>query len=200
MTLYANLLEEVKARLDAINKGLTGQLPLHGLLVREFCYLQLRMCCELIALGSLVAHGDIEATQLNRFQKEYSADRIMGQLTSLHPDFYPLACIQKIEPGGFHLERRTDAVLIKEDLISLYGRCGEFLHRGSLKKLLSERTPVQKHFPEIIEWGQKIDSLLSMHVILLLGGSEAFVCMLRNAKDNDRVQVAIGSAIERPGF
>ncbi|MEO8683978.1 MAG: hypothetical protein ABI414_03965, partial [Devosia sp.] len=58
--LYANIMAEVKYRTDAIDAGTGGKLPLSAPLIREFCYLQLRMICELIALGCLVTaivHG-----------------------------------------------------------------------------------------------------------------------------------------------
>jgi hypothetical protein len=45
------------------------------------------MICELIAMGCLVAHGDLDhATKLRR---EWAADRIMEELEKLHPHFFP---------------------------------------------------------------------------------------------------------------
>jgi|SRR5882724_2304781 len=53
----------------------------------EFCYLQLRMLCELIAVGCLVVHGDVEGTK--GLCKVWAADKVMKRLEKLHPDFYP---------------------------------------------------------------------------------------------------------------
>jgi hypothetical protein len=55
--LYANLMEEIKIRTGAIDIGTSGQLPLMAPLVTEFCFLQLRMICELIALGCKIARN-----------------------------------------------------------------------------------------------------------------------------------------------
>jgi hypothetical protein len=62
INLYAAIMEEAKLRLNSIDMALGGATILPHQLVREFCFLQLRMLCELIALGCLTAHGDIEAT------------------------------------------------------------------------------------------------------------------------------------------
>lgn len=63
-SLYADLMNEVKVRIAAIDAGTGGLLgALPAPIVQEHCYLQLRMCCELIALGCLVAHGDITCRQ-----------------------------------------------------------------------------------------------------------------------------------------
>src|SRR3981081_1197973 len=88
-TLYANLMDEVKVRIDCIDKAVHGRAHMPGPLVREFCYLQLRVLCELIALSCLVAHGDIAVKYSKRIGKEWSADKIIDQLTILHPNFYP---------------------------------------------------------------------------------------------------------------
>src|SRR5215211_5690148 len=89
LQVYAGFLEEVKIQIASIEAALRGGTPFPGPIVREFCYLQLRMLCELIALGCLVAHGDIRAAQSKDLQKEWSAYRIMDALEKLHPGFYP---------------------------------------------------------------------------------------------------------------
>jgi hypothetical protein len=61
--LYANLMDEVKARIDCINVAVQGRTGFPTPIAREFCYLQLRFLCELIALSCLVAHGDIKSLQ-----------------------------------------------------------------------------------------------------------------------------------------
>ncbi len=63
INLYANLMSEVKVRMASIETICNNQNGLPGPLVREFCFLQLRMICELIALGCLTAHGDIKGVQ-----------------------------------------------------------------------------------------------------------------------------------------
>ena len=88
--LYASLMQEVKHRIDAINQALQGRTFLPHPFVREFCWLQLRMLCELVALGCLVAHGDIAFLKPHKVGKAYSADDIIRRLTELRPHSFHL--------------------------------------------------------------------------------------------------------------
>ncbi len=198
MNIYAKLMVEVKIRMTSIETACSGQTGLPGPLAREFCFLQLRMICELIALGCLTAHGDIKATQSKKWAKEYSADRILRLLEGLHPDFYPKPVRHsQLGPTSHHLQEIKDGFMTKADLSRLYQKCGDILHRGSVKRLLTENMPIQTNFPEIMSWSQKIIKLLKFHRVLLLGGKTVFVCTL-NQKDTGKVQVAIAEAIEEP--
>src|ERR1700730_10759516 len=87
--LYGGIMEEIKIRISAIDAGTGGLLPLSPVIIREHCFLQIRIICELIALGVLVAHGDIEATKTSKLQKAWHAKEIMDALLKLHQDFYP---------------------------------------------------------------------------------------------------------------
>jgi hypothetical protein len=57
--LYANLMEEIKRRVDVMRSVFDGTNPLPAMAAFEFCYLQLRKICEVFALACLAAHGDI---------------------------------------------------------------------------------------------------------------------------------------------
>src|SRR5712664_2962101 len=86
-SLYADLLEEAKGRIFSIDAAIGGRAGIQGPLAREYAYLQLRMLCEVIALGCLVAHGDLSAAQATKLQKEYAADKIIKRLDGLHANF-----------------------------------------------------------------------------------------------------------------
>lgn len=196
--LYANLMDEVKVRIDCINSAAQGRMVYPTPIVREFCYLQLRMLCELIALSCLVAHGDITFLQPHKLGKSYSADDILERLTRLREHFYPLATIQTFTPGpprGFSMAVVEPSPLPKEELLKLYANTHKYLHRGSLKKLLSMDTPIDItiNLPEIVTWAQKINDLLSTHVIAI-NAQKIILCTLRNKDDNDKVQVATAEA------
>jgi hypothetical protein len=204
INLYASIMEEIKIRMDCAIGAIGGRSNLIGPLVRELCFLQFRMIAELIALGALVAHGDISSSQ--KLRKEYSADRIIAQLEALHPDFFPQP-IKITSPGtaGAHHDIRGPLssdfgldYLSKKELLELYGRCGDALHRGSLKKLLSPKTPIQTNFPNLTRWLQKIEYLLGNHMIVLHGGTTAIICSLRNPANQGRVQVAIAEHRAQP--
>jgi hypothetical protein len=198
MLLYANLMDEVKFRIDAINTALQGHTRLPTPLVREFCYLQIRMLCELIALSCLVAHGDITFLKPHKLGRKTSANEIVDRLTKLRPHFFPMASIQQqIESKGrtkhFHLTEIDPPPLSKESFLKLYGKTHQHLHRGSLKNLLSVdvNSPLDSEVnaPEIVKWAQKINDLLSMHVIAI-SGDKRIVCVLRASNIGGKVSVA----------
>jgi hypothetical protein len=196
-TLYANLMDEAKVRIECIGTTCQGRGAYPTVITREFCWLQLRMLCELIALSCLVAHGDIGALQSHKVGKAYSADEILDRLARLRPHFYPQA-IKEIGrgPGAqVDVEVINPHPLSKEDLLSLYGKTHRYVHRRSLKRLLSMETPIDMHvnIPEIIGWAQKLNDLLSHHIIAV-SDSHLIICVLRNADDNNRVQVATAEA------
>ena len=189
--LYTALMEEVKIRIDAFNVTVANQARLPSEIVQENCYLQLRFLCELIALACLTAHGDIGATHATKFREEYSADTILNALEELHSDFYPFPT--KITRSG----NQVTAELLKEghflkkpELIRLYGRAGDVLHRGKFKKLLSPQPPAKVDIPAVVESAQKIMNLLAIHTIARLSGSP-LICILRNLDNAERVQVEL---------
>lgn len=189
--LYANLMDEVKVRIDCISTTCNGRGAYPTVITREFCYLQLRMLCELIALGCLVAHGDITSLKAHKVGKSYSADEILDRLEKLRSHFYPIAGQQIRHPT--HLEFRVidPSPFPKEALLSLYGRTHRYLHRGSLKKMLSMDIPIDTNvnIPEIIAYAQKLNDLLSHHAISI-NENQVMICILRDANNNNKVQVA----------
>jgi hypothetical protein len=198
MRLYCDLMEEVKIRLACIDAATMGSTGLPGPIVRELCFLQLRMICELIALGCLVAHGDIKAAHSGKFQKEYSAQNILENLGKLHPDFYPFPVIVKRMPdGNFEMEHDSTQHFSKEELLGFYGKSGASLHRGSLKKLLKPQMPVETHFRSITSIADKIRKLLGMHTHYLFDRSQ-FICQLSNPNDRGRTTV-ISTTPMQPG-
>ena len=89
--VYTAIMEEAKFRALSINTLTVPGLALPVPLLRELgVFLLLRMLCELIALGCLVAHGDIKETKSATFQKAYNAGDIVKRLEKLHPTFSTL--------------------------------------------------------------------------------------------------------------
>jgi hypothetical protein len=189
MHLYISVLEEVKLRIDCINVALNGQtnLPERGAL--EFCYLQLRMLCELIALGCLVVHGDISETK--NLKKLWAADEIVKRLERLHPDFYPHPVIISFpKPGEVFADKVQSGFLTKSGLVKLVGVSGDVLHRGSLKNLRSPNETLQRGFDGVRYWGQRLATLVQQHRIGLVGGNSHFICILSDAKNKVNVVIA----------
>lgn len=201
--LYQSIMVEVMIRAYSINSATRAPTSIPQPLIREYCYLQLRMLCELIALGCLVAHGDITKTKY--FQKAYKADDILQQLEKLHPNFYPQPFKPDFTPrtaanpvGGIHLGEMDQDYLKKDDLIRLYAKCGSVLHKGNLRRLLAiKMTPEADPYREITFWGQKMLNLLSAHRISRVGNHFHFLAFLNLAapgSDQGTVQVAIAES------
>jgi hypothetical protein len=196
MDLYAGLLDEMRMRIDAVEFAISGLMQFHPVIVREFSYVQLRMICELIALGCLTAHGDIPATKTLR--KAWSADEIFRALERLHPDFYPRPVDQVSKPGWHQLEPVKSGFLTKKDLLSLNGQCGDILHRGSLKKLMTGPISARVDHPDVSAWIRKIRLLLRTHLIGLIGGQSHFVCIMSADVTGGKAQVAFAEAALPP--
>ena len=183
-----------RQRLDfpSITGAMSGGTALPAPLVQEFCYLQLRMLCELVALGCLTAHGDIKETQAAKLQKEWSADKIISQLEALHPNFYPHPIRMTIAPERVDFDRLESGFLTKTELIQLYGKCGDRLHRGTSKKLPATMQQTKPpDFTEIAGWASKIITLLNQHHIASFDNLSHFICMLRRSESEDQAQVAL---------
>jgi hypothetical protein len=94
--LYCAIMEEIKLRHGCVIALMERDAPIEHIFRREFCFLQFRMICELIALGCLVAHGDIKATQTREMVRSlWSAKDIIEKLERLHPDFFPTPFVAK---------------------------------------------------------------------------------------------------------
>ncbi|MEQ9248654.1 MAG: hypothetical protein RLO21_21970 [Nitratireductor sp.] len=187
---YAHLMNEIKIRLRAIDMASSGRINIpNGPFLREFCFLQLRMVCELISLGCLVAHGDIKEARTSKLEKEWSADRILRVLSKLHSDFYPTPVIANKTPDGMqNFEAIYDnGCLVQAELPSLYALCGRVLHRGSVKQLHSDRMPGQFDLDEIQTWTKKVVSLLDIHMIVHHDLQSIVICAM--GTDAEKVKV-----------
>lgn len=192
---YHFIMEEVKERIAAIDSVTTGAVRFPDKIAVEFCFLQLRMICELVALGCLVAHGDIAETQSAKYQKEYSADRILTKLEGLHPDFFPRPLGSPIQkPGGYHFPEHVGDAFTKAEFVALVGRCGDHLHRGSAKTLLNRSGRRSPTLIELATTTQRLASLLSIHATTMRHNRAAIVCLLR-AAPHGAVQVLSLEAI-----
>src|SRR5262245_38056305 len=87
LNAYCQLLDEAKHRLAALDILLAGDTELPVGAVHESSYLQLRMLCETIALGCLIAQGDHQPTR--KIKNEYRAGKIIEYMKDVHPEFYP---------------------------------------------------------------------------------------------------------------
>ncbi len=162
--IYADLMDEARLRIHAMRDAIRARDHWVPRLLQEFAYLQLRMLCEIIATGCVVAHGDVkDAGTL----KSWRTPVIMKKLEQLNADFYPRGVrFRKLSSGEVHLDDYNAPKVTKKELVELWERSGSFLHRGSARNMLAEHGKVLNvDLDTIIEHGQKILNLLEQHVI-----------------------------------
>lgn len=192
--IYQNLMVEAKERIASINLLTGDQRGIPSPIVREFDILQIRMLCEIVGLACLVAHGELVDLAPANLKKQYAPGQIFAALGDLHDDFYPVPMTPQKVKGGWHFAEYEGApYATKEELPQIWAKCGDVLHRGSLKNLIKAKNAVQNEFADVVEWGQKIANLLNNHRIVTLGNEYAFVTLLHDG--NGEVKVALGQAI-----
>ncbi len=193
MNEYAAIMGEIKLRITVVQKIALNNDRYPSLIIKEQCYLQFRLICELISIACLVAHGDIEEISKSKLQSAYAADYIANQLQKLHKDFYPKPFLRTEKDGIAHFVPLAAPHLDKDKLVALTHECGRVLHRGSIKKLLGKNNPIQINYPEIQSKLQEICYLLDIHHIRLVGG-DLMLCIMHNGVD-EAVQVAFAEPV-----
>ncbi|CAH0339618.1 hypothetical protein [Rhizobium sp. CECT 9324] len=187
--LYVQLMEEVKVRLTSITALTQDQRGIASPLVREFCFLQLRMLCELIALGCLVANGDILARSARDLGTKYKPKEMFDAVEKLHPRFYPSPRTPTRTETGWHFNDYNHHFLSREELVSLWGRCGDILHKGGLKKIINRKPPIQRSFQDVSSWVLKIQGLLNVHQIEHVGHNSGLIIYMNFGDENGVVTV-----------
>ena len=195
MSVYRGLLVEIKYRTESIDSVLTGGVNLRAKIAEEFCYLQLRMICEIIAIGCLVIHGELSPVKSALF-KTYKADWIMSELAKLHPKFFPSPLEMKDDtttnpPSWIY---RKSGFLTHQDLSKLWGRhAGDALHRGNARNILEKDKPLD--FQAIKSWRDKIVALMNRHVIP--SPDEELICYFVMADPNGDVASHLFRRVDR---
>jgi hypothetical protein len=137
---------------------------------------------ESLLLGCLVVHG--EGGLRKQLKSEYAADKIINRVEKLHQDFYPHPSIVSLhESGRYDVHINDTDSFTKKELIKLYWKCGEVLHRGNLKGLMS-RGPPEEGFWYIRDSLETIEGLLHCHTIFLLDNKTMVVCHFRHPEVN----------------
>lgn len=184
VSIYRDLLTEIKYRVETINLVLARRVAIPAKAAEELCYLQLRMICEIIALGCLVIHRDLDNLKPDLF-RTYKAGRIIKELGTLHGKFFPVPLESSDDQTKTPLEwvHKKSGFLTRDELLELWSRhCGEALHRGSVRNVFEKRK--EPEFGPIERWRDKIIGLLNRHIIL--SSDEEKICYFIMAdKNND---------------
>ncbi|HEU5276912.1 MAG TPA: hypothetical protein VFU97_24860 [Xanthobacteraceae bacterium] len=185
MQHYCEIMDEIKFRIEWIKNVIHAKIQIAQTIGRDLGFLELRMVCELIAFGCLIANGDIKETRSGKFITKYQADFFIKAMAALHSDFYPqpMFPVPGQDPipttvGAMLLDPppRTSGFLTQSGLTTLYRECGERLHRGYLPDILN-RKRIEGEFSMIGKSVDKIVRLLDYHRIRLISGQEIWCAM-----------------------
>ena len=180
---YLGLMEEAKFRFFVINNTYQNEQKFPPAIVSEICYLQFRLLCEIIALGCLLVHGDIPHPKA--LQKAYNPSKIMKHLEKLNPHFYPQPIKHTMKDNKHELAAIPDIPhLSKRDLMKLWNKSGDLLHRAPLTKLSKPPPTDIKKFSDIFEWSGKLTGLLNSHWITLIENQRGMVVSLMSEETN----------------
>src|SRR2546428_9495791 len=109
--LYRKQMIEVKRRLIAIDRILGAKKGKPRTLTEdydnEFMWLQLRKVVELVAFSAIAADKEryvalrLQQNANSNYQNDWRAEKILGHLSNINPEFLPQACGQmKVHPDG----------------------------------------------------------------------------------------------------
>ena len=195
--LYADLMNEARWRLQALNKAIEDRDNWAPKLLNEFCYLQFRMLCEQIALACLVAHGDVTKKSV---QKAWQPSVIIAELEKINADFFPKGIIIHVEGNSVQLEDRVEPQLTKSELIKLWHISGDNLHRGNAKKLFANfGKPVVVDLAPLISYTNKLVALLDQHIISSADKSRCLLVALSHHQANFECLVSVAESPLPPG-
>lgn len=162
---YGSMMREVKVRLASIPSQLNlaakyAHMP-EGMIHFESSVLQVRFVCELVALAAIIAHQ--EDPRAEAIMDEYSADVIFKRLSETNEKCYPQAVT---EDERLHFNFNKGAQLTRQQIQQIYGRCGNYLHRGKVKRG-PEGLRTRYDLRMVRDWAQALEHLLEIHIITL---------------------------------
>lgn len=165
--MYRSFMEEIKVRTEAIDRFLKRIADERGggdtFTDAEAAILQVRYICELIALATVAAHDLVGVT--SRILKSWNAEDTFKQLAAMNPNSFPRAIRPSADIKN-HFELQKGEMDFAE-LKKIYSACGENLHRGALKHFFNEARRAYDA-EALVEWVNRIKSLLNMHVVMIL--------------------------------
>lgn len=154
----------------------------------EFCILQIRKILELIALSSLISDADIYKQKMKNIESMWNAKYILRDLERINPHFYPQP-IKIIQQEGQidNWVNIESSYLTIEKFISIYEKCGKYMHEFSPFLTEQEINLFYKSIKaEIKEWMELIINLLNCHIVHLYNNSHLF-CVFMNEENKPPV-------------
>ena len=166
---YCGLMEEVKARVDAVMQLMRLRGVANRTRVESIC-LQLRMLLELIVFSSLVSNKDVWQKSQKELQSSQEISKKLRELKRLHPNFYPrpvdMEGVVDTEPAA-----RTEGFLSEDRLAEVYGQLGNILHADNP---MGRGTDYRFFMDAVPGWLGEVMALLECHKVYLYHHPEEF--------------------------
>jgi hypothetical protein len=170
--IYADCMAEVRQRLDTIKWTVAGcrvaqHEPFFSI---ELIFLQFRKVLELIAFASLTANREKYSAAHANFSSHWHAKRMLDDIHKLNPGFYPepFEAPVTIAAGRQHFDRPTDGFLTKDEFVTLYDKCGEFMHA---RNPFTQKDAVTQIGYTVDDWVNRIHKLVRWHSVELANGT-----------------------------
>lgn len=195
--LYCKVMTEIKKRIGTVESFLKHQKTTgYKMTDLEFLCLQIRKILELISLSSLIANQEEFDKQAIKYSKYYHASRILQDIESINPGYYPQPIEEKsiIYNGKMIREHvnLSEGYLTKEEFIKVYEKCGKMAHA---ENPFGSSIDVKYYTENIPLWYGKIIKLLNSHSIKLLNDENLYVVHM-NEKRDDKVHAYIFQKVE----
>lgn len=200
LEVYKGLMVEVKERNKALSRILENHGGLGATIVRECAYLQLRMMCELVALGCVVAHDELTSTQLKRLRKTYHAAEILDALEKYHENFFPRRATRtQVVVAGQRGHNLTfvDGKITKAGLKKIWETCGRYLHKGTVNQL-AKNQPVERDFNDVRDAQSSLMDMLTQHVIMIKRDQTFLLCDMAYGPEGKDIAVVFAEAEPYP--
>ncbi|MHB1143974.1 MAG: hypothetical protein ACYCZS_03645 [Thiobacillus sp.] len=181
---YAELMAEVRRRLEAINDFLGGRTrTTYVRTTTESICLQLRKILELIAFASLVSNRKAYASLRQDIARDWHADRILKKIEKVNSDFYPkpvrsVLLSSALAPSQFVPVR--SGALTRKQFSALYDKCGELLHATNPFTAQKNFEAFEKQIPTHV---RRIETLLGEHTVSLAGTGQLLWVLVPNKKN-----------------
>lgn len=129
-----NAMNEIRIRLRAIDTIQAATIP--DLIQNESCHLQLRLCCECLAITILAVQADFATNKA--FRDDYSPVNIFKALAAASPEFFPTPSKMLSMPdGSYHFDDvGSEHPITRSEVERVWELSGHHLHRASMKKYL----------------------------------------------------------------
>jgi hypothetical protein len=192
LEIYLALMEEIKLRIDCINRAMSQDLQIPPKLVQELCFLQLRMIFELIAISCLLTYG--RHANIKTLERQWNANELVKRLAELNPKFFPTAVvIKEAADGALESYDVMPAPMTRQEFLKAYARCGNDLHRGSLKRIIDNMPPPPISFTDIRTVLRSIVDLLNTHRIPSPDFKTHYVCNMMSGPNHKACIITVGS-------